>query len=357
MKRESVLLLCLVLLTMVACRRGHKFEISGTITGAEKETLYVERLMLRKTVVLDSVVLPRDGAFRFRLPRPDYPDLYRLRIGTRGIVLAVDSTEHIVLTTSRDSLAYTMNVTGSDKTLKITQLRRALLRAEPAGHKQLAKDMIMDDPRSIVAYFALFQQRKGEFVFDVYDKRDRIYYSAVATAWHAFMPDAERSKMLYALVTDAIRAERRQQNQLAVQAFIEQSDNAFLDITLPDENGLLQSLSDLRGQVILLDFSAFEMEKSTAYIFELRELYNRFHERGLEIYQVSADNNRLLWEQSAENLPWTTVRSEYAGFASCFQTYNVQTVPTTFLLNRKGEVVGRNISFDRLPAEIEKCLR
>lgn len=354
MKKIYILLLPLL---MVACRRGPVFELSGTITGAERETLYVEQLTVRKTLTLDSVVLSKDGSFRFRVDRPVYPDLYRLRIGNRSLVLAVDSTEHIGIDTSSDSLAYTMSITGSEKTLKITQLRRAVLTAEPAVHKQLAKDMILDDPRSIVAYFALFQQRKGAFVFDVYDKRDRMYYSAVATAWHAFMPDSERSKMLYALVMDVIREERRLQNQLAVQAFIEQSDNAFLDITLPDENGLMQSLSDLRGQVILLDFSAFEMEKSTAYIFELRELYNRFHKRGLEIYQVSADNNRLLWEQSAENLPWTTVRSEYAGFASCFQTYNVQSVPTLFLLNRKGEVVGRNISFDKLPAEIEKCLR
>ncbi|MCM1035367.1 MAG: TlpA family protein disulfide reductase [Paludibacter sp.] len=354
MKKNTLLLL--LLLSLAACERGSHFEVSGTIADGGRDTLYVEQLSLRKTLLLDSVVLPASGKFCFRLPSGAYPELYRLRLRGRQWVFAVDSTETIRLMTSRDSLAYA-DAPGSESTRRITCLRRALVAESPEVHKDLAKKYILENPRSIEAYFALFQQRKGAFVFDVYDKTDRVYYSAVATAWHAFMPDSERSKMLYTLVSEVIREERLQQNRLAMQAFIEQSDNAFLDITLPDENGLMQSLSDMRGQVILLDFSAFEMEQSTAYIFEMRELYNKYHSQGLEIYQVSADNNRLLWEQSVDHLPWTTVRSEYGGYASCFRTYNVQSIPTTFLLNRKGEVVGRNISFDQLPAAIEQCLR
>ena len=57
-----------------------------------------------------------------------------------------------------------------------------------------------------------------------------------------------------------------------------------------------RSLSDLRGKVIVLDFSAIEMEQSKGYIFELRELYNRYQSRGMAIYSVSLDRNKLLWE-------------------------------------------------------------
>ena len=80
--------------------------------------------------------------------------------------------------------------------------------------------------------------------------------------------------------------------------FIDEAENSVLDITLPDEMGEMQSLSDLQGDVVILDFSSSEMENSVGYNFELRELYNKYQKRGLEIYSVSIDRNKLLWEQT-----------------------------------------------------------
>ena len=133
------------------------------------------------------------------------------------------------------------------------------------------------------------------------------------------------------------------------------AENAFLDIALQDDNGITQSLSDLRGKVIVLDFSAIEMEQSKGYIFELRKLYNRYSKRGMAIYSVSLDRNRLLWEDGVVNLPWTNV---YAGekATEVLMQYNVQAIPTLFLLDRKGNVQGRYSNFEQLDADIRKYL-
>ena len=169
------------------------------------------------------------------------------------------------------------------------------------------------------------------------------------------MPDYERSKALYAQVSSALKAEREIQQQAAVRQLIDNAENAFLDITLQDDNGITQSLSDLRGKVIVLDFSAIEMEQSKGYIFELRELYNQYHKRGVAIYSVSLDRNKLLWEDGVVNLPWTNV---YAGenATEVLMQYNVQSLPTLFLLDRKGNVQGRYTDFERLEADIRKYL-
>ena len=129
----------------------------------------------------------------------------------------------------------------------------------------------------------------------------------------------------------------------------------MLDISLPDEEGLTRSLSDLSGKVVVLDFSAIEMEQSQGYIFELRELYNRYRSRGLTIYSVSLDRNRLLWEDGVVNLPWINV---YAGdqATEVLLRYNVQSLPTLFLLDRKGNVQGRYSNFEQLDADIRKYL-
>lgn len=214
----------------------------------------------------------------------------------------------------------------------------------------------MRDPRSMASYYALFMKQGGVSVWDIYDVQDRRMYQAVATSFHTWMPDYVRSKSLYGQVLDVINAERSAHNQEVMRQFVEEAENAFLDITLPDENGCLQSLSDRRGHVILLDFSAIEMEQSRGYIFELRSLYNAYHGRGLEIYSVSLDRNKLLWEQSVDNIPWTTVRVHDEDFNSVLVLYNVQSLPTLFLFDKAGNIQGRFTDFEQLDTAIRRYL-
>ncbi len=333
------------------------FHIEGHISGAEGKKLYLEQLALNNTAILDSLILPADGSFRFKQPSPEFTELYRLRLDKNMLVLAIDSTEHLRINVSADSLSVYIGVEGSEQTNHITALRNSLKESSLEEHKQYARRVILDDPRSIVAYYALFQQKAGKFVFDLYDKTDRPYFSAVATAWNAFMPDNPRSKAVYKLTLDAIQQERQEANREAMRQFIADSENSFLDFSLPDENGKIHYLSDLRGKVFVLEFSAIAMENSSAYIFALRDIYNKYNPRGLEIFSVSADTNKLLWEDSAENLPWITVRGENGMYEDAFVQYNVQQIPTLYLFNKQGEIVGRYTDFEALSKAIDSCLR
>lgn len=338
------------------CRVDNRFEVSGDITGADGETAYLEHVELLATTAVDSCELREDGTFCLRGERPEYPDLYRVRVGKRSLLLAVDSTETIHFSTTLDSLPYLTTIEGSAASETIAMLRNTARTGDRDALRSVSQRVILSNPRSMAAYYALFQRVNGEFVWDIYDVNDRKMYQAVATSFHTWMPDYERSKVLYGQVVDAINAERAVRNQEAMRQFIEESENTFLDISLPDEQGDTQTLSDMRGKVIVLEFSAIEMEQSKGYIFELRELYNRYHDRGLEIYSVSLDRNKLLWEQSVENIPWTTVRAEDADYMDVVSRYNVQNIPTMFLLDRHGNVQGRYADFEKLDADIRKYL-
>lgn len=353
MRIKSLYIFILALL-LISCNERN-FGIEGHISEAAGTTLYLDRLSPGKTIVLDSVRLKTDGKFCFKEKATEYAELYRLRTERQQLVLAVDSTETIRVECCIDSLSFTQ-VSGSQTTNLITALRRSILICSAEEHKQYARELILSNPRTLAAYYALFQQKAGEPVFDINQKTDRPYFSSVATAWNAFMPDNPRSKAIYRLTLDAIKSERKEANRISMQEYIAAADNAFLDISLPDENGNLRTMSDLRGNVFVLDFSAVGMEQSSAYIFELREIYNRYHHKGVEIYSVSADQNRLLWEDSATNLPWITVRGENGAAEKCFMQYNVQTIPTLFLFDRQGEIAGRYADFGSLSKAIEKCL-
>jgi len=71
-------------------------------------------------------------------------------------------------------------------------------------------------------------------------------------------------------------------------------------------------------------------------------LYNKYQAKGLEIYQVSLDRSILLWKNSTESIPWICVRDENGPNSKVVASYNIQKIPTLFLLNRKGSLDGRN---------------
>jgi glutathione peroxidase-family protein len=342
-------------LALIGCQHTPTFTIEGKITHANGETLYLEHTGLVKTTALDSCVLDANGDFKLHAVAPEHPDFYRLRIASQSLPLAIDSTETIAITASRDSLSHTLAIEGSDNSLAIAQLRATARTASREQLREHAKTIIVTNPRSLAAYYAVFLKQGGQYIWNIFDAADRRMYQAVATSFNVWMPNYERTKALYAQVTDILKAEREMQQQAAMRQLINNAENTVLDISLTDDNGITQSLTDLRGKLIVLDFSAIEMEQSQGYIFELRELYNRYHNRGVTIYSVSLDRNKLLWEDGVVNLPWTNV---YAGEQAIevMTRYNVQSIPTLFLLDRKGNVQGRYTNFEQLDADIRKHL-
>lgn len=349
------IILFVFVLALIGCQHTPTFTIEGTITHANGETLYLEHTGLVRTTALDSCVLDANGDFKLHAVAPEHPDFYRLRIASQSLPLAIDSTETVAIAASRDSLSHTLTIEGSDNSLAIAQLRATARTASREQLREHAKTIIVTNPRSLAAYYAVFLKQGGQYIWNIFDAADRRMYQAVATSFNVWMPNYERTKALYAQVTDILKAEREMQQQAAMRQLINDAENTVLDISLTDDNGITQSLTDLRGKLIVLDFSAIEMEQSQGYIFELRELYNRYHNRGVTIYSVSLDRNKLLWEDGVVNLPWTNV---YAGEQAIevMTRYNVQSIPTLFLLDRKGNVQGRYTNFEQLDADIRKHL-
>lgn len=355
MKKNISLYLLLALCLLVSCQREPAFCVTGKISGAKGDTLYLEQTALLATIAMDSCVLDAEGHFSLEAHAPTYPDFYRLRIGNKSLPLAIDSTETITITATRDSLPYTLAIENSEASLAIAQLRATARIASIAQLREQTQELIIKKPRSLVAYYAVFLKQNGQYIWNIYDSNDRRMYQAVATSFHTWMPEYERTKALYTQVSEVMQAHRNMLQQAAVRQLIDNTESAFLDIALTDDNGITQSLADLRGKIIILDFSAIEMEQSKGYIFELRELYNKFHKQGVAIYSVSLDRNKLLWEDGVVNLPWTNV---YAGEKAneVLMRYNVQSLPTLFLLDRKGNVQGRYTDFNQLETDIRKYL-
>ena len=129
-----------------------------------------------------------------------------------------------------------------------------------------------------------------------------------------------------------------------------------LDIELVDNKGQVRKLTDLKGKVVLLDFHIFATEDSPKRIMQLREYYNKYHDRGLEIYQVSVDENEHFWKQQTAALPWVNVYDQAGLNSENLVRFNVLDIPTFFLVDRNSTLYKRDAQIKDLDAEIQKLL-
>ena len=111
-----------------------------------------------------------------------------------------------------------------------------------------------------------------------------------------------------------------------------------------------------KGKVVLLDFHLFANRESTKRIMMLRDLYNKYHAAGLEIYQVSVDPDEHFWKTSTAGIPWICVRDEDGVQGQSLASYNVQSIPTFFLIDRNNTLQARDAQIKDIDAAIKSLL-
>ena len=132
---------------------------------------------------------------------------------------------------------------------------------------------------------------------------------------------------------------------------MESVPSALPDIRLPDPYGDTIALSSLNGKVVLLSFWASWNEQSVAINHDLKSLYAKYHRNGLEIYQVSFDSELKDWVDAIQydELPWINVSELSYPESGVAARYNVTELPAIFLIDRQGEIMGKD--YDRVALE------
>ena len=381
MKKTLFILFALVFLC--GCKQEKKFCIEGDISGADSLMLYLEHLTLGEgAVAIDSVRLKGDGTFRFEKTAATSPEFYRLRIGGGGINLVVDSTETVRIKADMKDLSFGYEVEGSGTCdtirllcLKLADLERKARRiAADRNFTIQERDSLIDGlveqyktdvKRDIMhnrfdksySYYACFQTLGTSLVFDpMHNKSDLTWMHAIANAWNEKYPSSPRTQNLCNIVQECRRSQAKPQ-QIVLDIDGEKvRELGIIDMTFPDINGQERTLSDLRGNVVLLDFTAFTMDGSTERTLLLREIYDKYHDRGFEIYQVSLDPSQHLWKQRSEALPWVSVYCEEGLESDMLTLYNVTHLPSYFLIDRNCDLQARWEDIPDLEQAIEALL-
>lgn len=366
---------------MTACTEG-KFQINGTIQNAKDSVLFLENMSLDGPVKTDSVKLGEDGTFSFSGSKPDAPEFYRLRIAAQIINLSIDSTETVSVKAQYPGMASNYTVEGSENCSKIKELalkqmalqqkaieisrnptmgvsatEDSIMKVVAAYKREIRDNYIFKEPMKSYAYFALFQTVGNTFIFNPQKDPDDVkVFGAVATSWDTYHPNSLRGQNLHNITIEGMKNQRIIQNQGIQIDPSKVNTSNIIDIRLTDNKGVTRQLTDLQGKVVLLDFHVFASENSMERIMLLRDIYNKYHERGLEIYQISFDADEHFWKQQTAALPWISVRASETQADDILLKYNVQAIPTYFLIDRTNTLYKRDVQIKDFETELQSLL-
>ena len=384
MKKYLLFFIGAGILLFPSCKREKTFQITGEITSAEEKTVYLEHRDLDGVKMLDSAKLTKKGAFTFKKAAPVNPEFYQLRLNDKVAVFAIDSTEtlHVKANASDFPASFVVENSPANEQMKQVDILygKAAVRIKElekqhnaktiddvaylneldsllSDYKHAISNLILANPASAAAYYAVFQKIGDYLIFDPYNRKDYAMFGAVATSWDRYYSGTPRTKHLYDFTMNALKVRKQEEKHVELlQNAPVVMDSGLPDIILNDVTGAKKSLSSLKGKVVLLDFTVYNAEFSPKHNMELNTFYNRYKANGLEIYQISFDSDEHLWKNAANNLPWITVHDGKSVYSPLLSTYNVRNLPTAFILNREGDIIARVDDYNSLGAVLGKVL-
>lgn len=131
------------------------------------------------------------------------------------------------------------------------------------------------------------------------------------------------------------------------------------DFEMESADGKTIKLSDYSGKVVLLEFWASWCIPCKGVNTTLVDTYKKYQDKDFEILAVSLDMNEIAWKNAIEknNLAWQHVSNLKGSYNPASLLYGIDSLPYNFLINRKGDIVAKNLRDEKLDASIKKVLK
>jgi peroxiredoxin len=130
------------------------------------------------------------------------------------------------------------------------------------------------------------------------------------------------------------------------------------DFSAKDISGRTVKLSDLKGKVVLLDFWATWCPPCRVEIPNLLEIFRKFKDKDFILVSVSLDRDLQAARQFVKDkgMNWVHIIDSEAGQAIA-TLYQVEYIPATFVIGRKGKIEARQLRGEELKDKIAALLK
>jgi len=371
---KRILFLTLLVLLLSGCNKQDLIKINGYYPGNTGDYLYLNRIDVDQSVFIDSVKIKGSGNFsvKFNYMQPAFYNIGfnntefvtliaypgdRIAMNFKGEKLQNDYTvggspesENIRLLDIKlnetlatlDSLSEEYQNASSLENFETIQpvLEEAYLTAVK-NQRMHNIAFIIENLSSFASIKALYQ-RIDESTYVLYQPRDAQYLKLVSDSLGALYPN---SKQVISLASNLDR-ELKEMYLESLTSAVNDVKPVILDADLPDLNGKKIKLSDLRGtNYVLLSFWSAQSKECITNNLQMKTFYARYHREGFEIYQVNLDTDEKLWKTAIkyDELPWISVREEDPAQPVTARKFNITKVPANYLLDKNGEIIGKDL--------------
>ena len=366
--RRSIIWLAAFLM-LAACDKTPVARISATFENAKDSSVVLQKLNYNRLIPVDTIRTDASGHFNYKVKLTgNDPYFYYLYLGespvasvilrpSDQVTLTVPASGPFVVEGSEESTLFQqVNATFSETATRMISLMEsigddatdaevknvsALVSRMYVDYKRDALKYVLTHPRSITSAVVLFQKFSDELpVFG--QESDAVVFQSVLDSLSPVYPKSE-----YVLaLRDAVDARRK-----ALEINTRLSDVSvisFPDLVMPDVDGNTRMLSDLKGKVIVLSFWSVAQTEHKMFNVDLVDLYRKYHDKGLEVYQVSLDVDKPGWAATvrSQDLPWISVNDGLGVQSPAVASYNVVKIPTMHVFDREGDIVGSDV-FDK----------
>lgn len=339
MKRFTALSLLLLMLS--ACNlSAQKTSLSGTLVGLPEGSHVALSHFVGDQMITDSLVLDNKGAFKLNLNVVE-PTLYVLQ------VMPDKAQACHLMVLPKDRISVDLAYIPEMRTCKITSCKGS----DNVELYRQFNDIMINATNP--AYQALVPSQLESLLSK---NKDVLISSFLVTV---FDQDFENHAQLYTDIRDALAP--KYPNVPFVKNLSERLRGLLLpgveapEIEMKDPEGNIRRLSDLRGQVVMIDFWASWCGPCRRENPNVVKLYHRYHDKGFEIYSVSLDNKRDQWLKAIKDdgLVWPNHVSDLQGWTSSGgATYGIRSVPSTVLIDKEGKVIARNLRGQELEKKL-----
>ena len=357
-------------ITMVlASCGGNKFVIKGQIEGADNMGVYFDdfNFISNESMVLGKEETNGSGAFKIALEEHPGKGYYRIRLGAKSAYIILDGNEKNVNINGdiAEFNKFSYKVDGSSLSADFLQKMNAFTtRAESSNEIQ---DYVKNEASAEVALPIALMLYGGSVEFAP-------FHSEVSQKIKEAMPDDPMTQQ-YLAMADGMNKEYMRQQSLNKVKIGEMAP----DIELPGPDGKKRKLSDLKGNIVLLDFWASWCGPCRRDNPKVVKTYNKYKDKGFTVYSVSLDGldarttkrfaasgqvdsqiqrskQRWIAAIKKDKLKWDSHVSDLKKWDSkAAALYGVRSIPQTYLIDREGKIAAVNPRYN-LEAAILKVI-
>jgi Thiol-disulfide isomerase and thioredoxins len=385
---KKLIFYLLIVLVSAACK-NNSVSISGTIINPAIDSyIYLDELKGDGLKPVDSIKVTSEGSFRFKKDVTQ-PSFYLLKSNNNDfLTMLLEPGEKITLKVKRDSLNEPVSITGSKGTELMAEYNKnlqATIKKMTGLHNiyeqnsdkpdlpkliesldSLAniylneiniytKKYIDDNLTSLVSLVALYQQ-VAPSVYVMNPAKDMKYFLKVDSSMFSLYPTYEPVVSLH----EQVKELAAKVNGDSVASPASESGVVAPDISLPTPEGDTIKLSSTRGSIVLLDFWASWCTPCRKENPNLVTVYNMYHKKGFQIYQVSLDKTRDAWLKGIQDDhldKWIQVSDIQYWNSIVVPLYKIESIPANYLLDKEGHIIASNLRGERLQTKLAELFK